>query len=328
MAVKEADSEAAGSARDAEAEPRVLVLRALGVGDLLTAVPALRAIGRAFPDHAVTLAAPRALAPLVDLIGDLTLLDHHELDTPLPRGAHHARVAINLHGRGPHSHRRLTDTHPERLIAFAHPHVPRSREGPPWRPDEHEVHRWCRMIAAHGISADPDDLALRAPQRPVPEEATGATVLHPGAKDPARRWPITRWAAVARTERARGRSVLITGGPDEQILARAVAERAQLPPGAVLAGRTDLADLAALVAAAGRVVCGDTGLAHLATALGTPSAVLFGPVSPAAWGPPPDRFQHRVLWAGRCGDPHGKRPDAGLLAIQPADVLEQMEALP
>jgi len=323
------DGRAAGHAtRRAEAAPRVLVLRALGLGDLLTAVPALRAIARASAGHAVTLAAPRALAPLVELIGGLTLLDHHELDRPLPRCAHHAQVAVNLHGRGPRSHRRLLETHPERLVAFAHPDVARSREGPPWRPGEHEVHRWCRMLAAHGIPADPEDLALPAPPRPVPPDAPGATLLHPGAKDPARRWPITRWAAVARAERARGRTVLITGGPDERILARAVAERAELPCDAVLAGRTDLADLAALVAAAGRVVCGDTGLAHLATALGTPSAVLFGPVSPAEWGPPPDRPHHRVLWAGRRGDPHGRRPDAGLLAIRPADVLEQMEALP
>jgi len=326
--VREADRQADDAARGPRGTPRVLVLRALGLGDLLTAVPALRAIGRAFRGHAVTLAAPRALVPLVDLIGGLSLLDHHELDRPLPRDAHHARVAVNLHGRGPRSHRRLTDTRPEHLVAFAHPDVPRSREGPPWRPDEHEVHRWCRMLAAHGIPADPDDLALCAPRRPVPDNAPGATLLHPGAKDPARRWPIARWAAVARTERARGRTVIITGGPGERNLARALAERADLAPDAVLAGRTDLADLAALVAAAGRVVCGDTGIAHLATALGTPSAVLFGPVSPAEWGPPPDRPRHRVLWAGRRGDPHGQRPDAGLLAIQPADVLEQMEALP
>ena len=325
--MRQADRRAAEAAGRAAA-PRVLVLRALGLGDLLTAVPALRAIGRAFPDHAVTLAAPRALAPLVDLIGDLTLLDHHELERPLPRAAHHARVAINLHGRGPRSHARLLDTRPERLLAFAHPDVARAREGPPWRADEHEVHRWCRMLDAHGIPADPEDLALPAPERPVPAYAPGATLIHPGAKDPSRRWPISRWAAVAHTEHARGRTVLITGGPDERILARAVAEQAGLPPGAVLAGRTDLADLAALVAAAGRVVCGDTGLAHLATALGTPSAVLFGPVPPAEWGPPPDRPRHRVLWAGRRGDPHGQRPDAGLLAIRPDDVLEQMEALP
>jgi ADP-heptose:LPS heptosyltransferase len=82
------------------------------------------------------------------------------------------------------------------------------------------------------------------------------------------------------------------------------------------------------VAAAACVVCGDTGVAHLATALRTPSVVLFGPTPPAAWGPPPERPWHRVLWAGGTGDPHADVPDAGLLAIEPADVLAALATLP
>jgi ADP-heptose:LPS heptosyltransferase len=77
-----------------------------------------------------------------------------------------------------------------------------------------------------------------------------------------------------------------------------------------------------VVAHAARVLCADTGVAHLATALGTPSVVLFGPTPPARWGPPPERTRHRVLWAGRSGDPNGDRPDPGLLTLQPRDVLE------
>jgi ADP-heptose:LPS heptosyltransferase len=88
-----------------------------------------------------------------------------------------------------------------------------------------------------------------------------------------------------------------------------------------------VSELAAIVGGAGRLVCGDTGVAHLATALGTPSVVLFGPTAPAHWGPPPDRPIHRVLWAGRTGDPHASRPHEGLLAIGTADVLEALEAL-
>lgn len=82
-----------------------------------------------------------------------------------------------------------------------------------------------------------------------------------------------------------------------------------LAPDAVLAGRTDLGDLAALVAHARLVVSGDTGVAHLATGYGTASVVLFGPVAPARWGPPPDRPWHRVLWHGDGGP--GDRPAAG-----------------
>jgi ADP-heptose:LPS heptosyltransferase len=122
--------------------------------------------------------------------------------------------------------------------------------------------------------------------------------------------------------------VVITGGPGEVELARAVAAGAGLAPSAVLAGRTDLAQLAAVVAGAGRVLSADTGVAHLATAFGIPSVVLFGPTPPAEWGPPPGRDRHRALWAGRRGDPHGDEPDPGLLAIGVGEVLAEAAALP
>jgi uncharacterized protein YjbJ (UPF0337 family) len=122
---------------------------------------------------------------------------------------------------------------------------------------------------------------------------------------------------VARSEPGR---VVITGSEAERPLAEAVAAEAGLGAEAVLAGRTDVRGLAAAVAAADRLYAGDTGVAHLATAFGTPSVLVFGPTPPAHWGPPPDRPQHVVLWAGRRGDPHGDAPDPGLLTITPEDV--------
>ena len=100
-----------------------------------------------------------------------------------------------------------------------------------------------------------------------------------------------------------------------------------MPSRDVVAGRTDLNALVGIVASAGRVVCGDTGVAHLATALGTPSVVLFGPTSPAQWGPPPSPA-HIALWAGRIGDPHGRRVDSGLLEISVRDVVQALTRLP
>jgi ADP-heptose:LPS heptosyltransferase len=130
---------------------------------------------------------------------------------------------------------------------------------------------------------------------------------------------------VARSERSRGREVVVTGGPLELQLARQLARLAHLPRGRVYAG-DDLLLLASVVGAADRVVSGDTGVAHLATALRRPSVTLFGPVSPALWGPPPDP-RHRVIWAGRTGDPHAARTDPGLLAISPEQVIAALREL-
>lgn len=301
--------------------PVLLSYRTLGLGDLLTAVPALRGLRRAFPDHHHVLATPAWLAPLV---GAIEAVDAHlplpELATVPASIGTRVDVAVNLHGRGPQSHRILQDLAPRHLIAFG--------DAVRWREDEHEVHRWCRMLAAHDIHCDPADLAVRPPPGPLPDGAADATVLHPGAKSAARRWPAERFAAVGRQQRARGRRVVVTGGPDEVDLATAVARGAGLGPDDVLAGQLDVGGLVRVVAAGGRVVSGDTGVAHVATAVGTPSVLLFGPVAPDAWGPPPDRRdRHRCLWHGRLGDPHGDRPDPGLLSISVADVTAELAAL-
>jgi ADP-heptose:LPS heptosyltransferase len=289
-----------------------LVLRALGVGDLLTAVPALRGLRRSTQDH-IVLAAPDNLTGLVALTGAVDSVHH----TP-GLGALHwpgdpPRLAVNLHGSGPESVEDLRATRPEHLISYG------TANSPQWPDDVHEIDRWCGLLAAHGIESDPTDLALARPS--VPSPAPGAVVVHPGAAFPARRWPPDRFAVVASNLVAAGHRVVVTGSPAERDLAETVATTAGLPDDAVLAGRTDLVTLAALVADAVLVVCGDTGVAHLATAYGTPSVVLFGPTPPAWWGPPKDRPQHRPLWAGQIGDPFGQEPDPGLLKLSAEDVL-------
>jgi ADP-heptose:LPS heptosyltransferase len=297
----------------------VLVLRALGIGDLLVSVPALRAVHRAFPGDHVVLAAPAGLAGLVALAGavDEVLptpgLGELRWQRPPPT------VAVNLHGGGPQSIAGLCATRPRRMISHRHPAHP-DVDGPEWTDDVHEVDRWCGLLAAHGIAADRGDLALHRPDLPSP--APRAVVVHPGAAFPARRWPPERFVGVARALAAAGHRVVVTGSAAERDVAVRVAREAELSEDDVLSGRTDVVELAALVAGATLVVCGDTGVAHLATAYGTPSVVLFGPTSPALWGPPRDRAQHRPLWTGQRGDPFGTGPDPGLLRLTVRDVLD------
>ncbi len=316
--------------------PAVLVLRALGTGDLLTAVPALRALRRGLPDHELLLAAPAGLAPLARLTGCVdrllpTTARDREVPADLPPAAGRPALAVNLHGSGPASHRLLARLDPGALWAFRHPSVP-GVPGPAWLPDEHERHRWCRLLRWYGLAADPDDLRIDPPDTAGAPDAVAyppPVVLHPGAQAPSRRWPVDRFAAVAREVRRAGRPVVVTAGPGEETLARAVAERAGLAPSAVRGGADGLPfdTLCALLAGAACVVVGDTGIAHLATALGARSVVLHGPVSPALWGPPQDDGRHTVLWhpdpgdAGRPGDPHADRPDPRLLRIGVDEVV-------
>ncbi|UBI41355.1 MULTISPECIES: glycosyltransferase family 9 protein [Streptomyces] len=300
--------------------PRLLALRALGLGDLLAGVPALRALRRAHPEHEIVLAAPADLAPVAAVTGAVDRLLPASAPGRAVPGAlawtgRPPEVAVDLHGNGPPSHRLLSALRPGRLLAFAHPDTP-DIDGPPWRADEHERERWCRLLRSYGVPADAGDLALPRPEAPSP--APGAVVVHPGAASPARRWPAERCAAVVRALVAAGRDVVVTGGPGEEELVREVAVAGARP----LAGGLPFAALSALVAGAEAVVSGDTGIAHLAVAHATPSVTLFGPVSPALWGPPPIP-RHRALWhPGPPGDPHGRAPDPLLLRIGVDEVLE------
>ncbi|MBL7258451.1 glycosyltransferase family 9 protein [Paractinoplanes lichenicola] len=292
----------------------ILALRALGVGDVLTAVPALRGLRNAFPGRTLALAAPTWLTPLISLIGGVDRIVPVDGLGPAPLPP--ASLAVNLHGSGPESHRLLRAASPDRLWAFACP-AAGHLDGPAWDEEDHEVHRWCRMLSHYGVTADPSDLTLLPPVAAEP----GVSIIHPGAKSPSRRWPVERYAAVARRLRAEGHRVLITGSDKERELAVRVATRAGLDESAV--PRTGLGELAALVARARVVISGDTGIAHLASGYRTPSVVLFGPMSPARWGPP-DRPQHRAIWHGTRSEP-GDSPDPrvhpALLAIEPDEVL-------
>ncbi|MBB5960234.1 ADP-heptose:LPS heptosyltransferase [Saccharothrix tamanrassetensis] len=281
---------------------RILVLRALGLGDLFTAVPALRGLRRAYPHAEITLAAPQWLAEAVDRIDAVDRLVPTEGLVPID--FREPDLAVNLHGRGPQSVDLLRATEPTRLVTHG--------SDVPWRDDQHEVDRWCRLLMRNGIPCDPDDLHL-----PRPGTTGDDIVVHPGASHGARRWPVERFQAVVREL---GPDVVVTGSPAEADLVHEVAGGS---------ARTSLGNLASLldvVAGARVVLCGDTGVAHVATAYRTPSVLLFGPVPPRQWGP--RSGPHRVLWHGTVGDTFADRPDPGLLEITVEEVLTALGGVP
>lgn len=305
-----------------ELSDTVLVLRALGLGDAVTGIAALRGIQRAWPASRLLLAAPGWLggwlrsAGIVDEV--LNARDLSTLDWP---GDHAGHVAVNLHGRGPQSHRLLQRTRPARLVAFRNPEAG-FHTGPEWRADEHEVARWCRLVSDAGGTCDVEDLRL-----PRLADRHDDIVVHPGAAAASRRWPVPRWRAVVRALTRQGHRVIITGGAGERPqCARVAQDRDGVWD---LSGKLSVPALADLIAGAPLLVCGDTGPAHLATAYGTPSVLLFGPTSPNHWGPAIDPHLHVVLWHrdGRRGDPYAAEIDPRLEAIEVEEVVGAATAL-
>ena len=197
----------------------------------------------------------------------------------------------------------------------------------------HEVTAALALVAAAGHPVPPVEHVRLAVRRPLPDvehlvPAGGFVVVHPGASVPSRALDPGHARAVVGALVRAGHRVVVTGGPGERALGAAAAGADALD----LAGRTSLAELAAVLDRTECVVVGNTGPAHLAAAVGTPVVSLFSPVVPAArwapWGVP-----HVLL--GDAGAPcAGSRarecPVPGhpcLSSVPPDDVVRAVEAL-
>ncbi|MEM7218063.1 MAG: lipopolysaccharide heptosyltransferase II [Pseudomonadota bacterium] len=107
----------------------------------------------------------------------------------------------------------------------------------------------------------------------------GALALCPGAEfGPAKRWPARYYAELARRAQASGRQVWLLGGPNDAAVGAEITRRT---PGAAvnLIGATSVLDAIDLLAAAGHVVCNDSGLMHVACAVGVPVTAVYGSTS-------------------------------------------------
>ena len=125
-------------------------------------------------------------------------------------------------------------------------------------------------------------------------------VLHPGANWPHKRWPPERFALLGDQLAAQhGAHLLVTGGPDDVVLAESI-QRQMRHPVTVLAGQTTLRQLAAWLELAHVVISNDTGVLHLAAALGRPVIALYGPTSPVLTGPLGDPSRIVVLHHPTC----------------------------
>jgi len=149
-------------------------------------------------------------------------------------------------------------------------------------------------VAAEGEAAA-DTLLGRL----VPGRSRFAVMAPRSAYGPAREWPRARFATLAQRLAARGLAVIVCGTASERETCERVAEEAGA--GVVsAAGETDLPTLAAVVRRAALAVCNDSGLAHLAGAVGTATVTLYGSTS-SAWtaavGPRVRILQHPPVCA-------------------------------
>lgn len=283
---------------------RTLAVRLDSMGDVLLTGPALRALA-ADSDHLTLLCGPRgrAAAELLPGIDDLVCwrspwidpepepvdpTDVADLVATLAAGRFDRAVVFTSFHQSPLPTAlvarlagiawvgAISVDYPGSLLDLRH-HVD---------DDLSEVDRALSLAAASGATLPAEDdgrLALRPGALPASSVGDGHVVLHPGTSVPARAWPPASFRRTCEQLAAAGHRVVVTGAPNERELTAYVAGRSGARD---LGGRTDLAELAAVLASARAVVVANTGPAHLAAAVGTPVVSLFAPTVPAVrWAP-------------------------------------------
>ena len=158
--------------------------------------------------------------------------------------------------------------------------------------------------------------------------------LCPGAEfGPAKKWPPEYYAEVARAYIDRGWNILCLGSPNDQETGEKIESFHDLNKENKfynLIGKTSLSDAIDILGLCNRVLTNDSGLMHIAAAVGTPLVALYGPSSPAYTPPLTDNKKILRKMEGyekkREGD-LDRGYHRSLLAIKPTEVLNALEEL-
>lgn len=293
------------------APERILILRALQIGDLMCAVPAFRALRGALPDaHITLLGLPWArsfverfnlyLDEFVEFPGYPGFPEQPENVDRFPSfltGVQSLNfdLALQMQGSGEVSNSLTVLLGANSCAGYCLPghYRPEGNLFLDYPDSEPEVWRHLRLMEFLGVPLQGDDLEFPFCDQDWKElyqlmddfNIRGDYIcIHPGARSPDRRWPVERFAQVADGLHAYGAQIVLTGSDQEVDLTRALVEKMKCPA-LDLAGRTSLGGLAALVSHARLVLSNDTGVSHIASALKTPSVVLFSASDPNRWAP-------------------------------------------
>ncbi|MBS1816570.1 MAG: lipopolysaccharide heptosyltransferase I [Acidobacteria bacterium] len=292
---------------------RFLIVRLGALGDIVHAVPVASALRRAWPDAEIDWLVSAKHREILDLVPAVTNLivvnDRREGSGGLSllgavramRGRRYD-VALDLQGllksavlarlsgarrvigfssqyaREPLASRFYTET-------YAPGGAGLRQSGP----IQHVVRANLGMVERLGMSAGEPEFGLRIVRSPAVERTLAGigrryALLNVGAAWPNKRWPASRFAALARALHERhGLPSLVLWGPAERELADEVVGKAG--GAATAAPQTTIADIAAFAFGAAVMVSGDTGPTHIASAVGTPLVGIYGPTRPERNGP-------------------------------------------
>jgi lipopolysaccharide heptosyltransferase I len=297
---------------------RLLIVRLGALGDVVHAIPVAAALRTAFPGARIdwlVSAKHRAILDLVPVIDRRLVINDRpstssraeERGSSMPSAirelrASHYDVVLDLQGLIKSAMLARSSGAPrvigfssryarERLARLFYTEAFDPGRGGIYDPREtrHVVAINLALLETLGVAAVKPEFPIETPQSAVAVAVSRQVggryaLINPGAAWPNKRWPPARFAALARGLAARAAlTSVVLWGPGERGLAEDVV--ASAGGAAVLSPETTIADLVALARGASLMISGDTGPAHVASAVGTPIVGLYGPTRPSRNGP-------------------------------------------
>jgi ADP-heptose:LPS heptosyltransferase len=337
---------------------RVVILRALQLGDLLVAVPALRALRAALPSAIITLVGlPWArtfvqrfnhyIDDFLEFPGYPGLPEREPEIRQIPSFFAEAQnrrfdLALQMHGSGSYMNSILVLLGARINAGFYLPgnYCPDQDRFLPFRHNEHEIRMMLQLIEFLGVPLAGDELEFPLSEadwqkfRAVDEAAelmsSDYVCVHAGARYHSRRWPAERFAVVADALAKRGMRVVLTGTTGEAELVTSVS-RSIRAPHFNLAGKTDdLGAFGALLGGARLVVSNDTGVSHIVAGLKVPSVIITSGSDPHRWGPLNHALHHNIYHPIECRPCTYFRCPIGhpcALSVTPEEVIAHADEL-
>jgi len=304
---------------------KLAVLRANAIGDYLVSLPAIEALRAAYPAaelvllgsgwHAGFLAGrPGPVDRCLPVPPTVGVRDDRPPSPPATVERFFTRMqaerfdlAMQLQGGGRHSNPFVCRLGARVTAGSQAPNAPPLDRTVPYTGHQHEIHRFLEvagLVGATPVILEPR-LQVTAADRAeaaaaLAEDERPLVVLHPGANDSRRRWPVERLAVVGGELARKGARLAVVGTASERGLVDRLLDGLD-GDAAGLAGRLSLGGLAGLLERAALLVGNDSGPRHLAAAVGTATVAIHWGVSLGTYGPL-YRARHRAptSWCLHC----------------------------
>ncbi|QOX79025.1 glycosyltransferase family 9 protein [Trichlorobacter lovleyi] len=272
----------------------VLLIRPGGIGDAVLLAPVIRQLKVKYPNIQITILAERRNAGVFALVPSVDLLYCYDRPAEFWRAVrdkydvvidteqwHRLSAVIARLIRSPIKIGFATN---ERRRMFTH--------ALPYSHDEYEVSSFKRLLEPLTDVSEQTEATIPFLTIPVTSKESARKLLatlgdkpfvtiFPGASIPERRWGADRFRAVAAALVQKGYGVVVVGGTVDRTDAQTIADESGLD----LAGRTSLAETAAVISRSALLISADSGLLHVAIGLGVPTVSLFGPGRALKWAP-------------------------------------------